>query len=144
MTDRKTPMQRYRDVADRELLRRVAVLVRDRMAKWVFEKRTRDFAVETCNIDWMIDRVLADAPPSRSPLVYLNCACGRQKVMRDPDVMYEAGVEEGRRENAAAHARGVAEERERWMQAVTSLVGYETASAVRDDVDRVAQEVKRD
>lgn len=69
MTDRKTPMQRYRDVADRELLRRVAVLVRDRMAKWVFEKRTRDFAVETCNIDWMIDRVLADAPPSRSPLV---------------------------------------------------------------------------
>lgn len=45
---------------------------------------------------------------------------------------------------AAARAKGLAEgarvERERWMQAVVALVGYETASAVRDEVAR-AQEV---
>lgn len=49
---------------DRELLRRVAEVVRDRMAEWVFEERTKKFASDTCNIDAIIDRVLADAPPS--------------------------------------------------------------------------------
>ncbi len=58
MTDRKTPMQRYRDVADRELLRRVAEEVHDECAdRWI----TEDYYGYPADLDlWaIIDRVLA-------------------------------------------------------------------------------------
>lgn len=122
---------------DRELLRRVAEEVRD----WCAGHG------DDGDLDAIIDRVLAQ----QSVVVHTTDEDGQRETWRaqdepaaEPPMSFVAEVERIKRDlEAAAHARGVAEERERWMQAVVSLVGYETASAVRDEVVR-AQEVKRD
>lgn len=147
MTDRKTPMQRYRDVADRELLRRVAEeVMSDCWDAWCSEAGDSHADVD---LDAIIDRVLADAPLSDEGDRFARIVDEREGLAAEIAQLVEA-LNQREADLAAAHARGVAEERERcariaehiWDFGQAGAHGGEqanrTAAAIR------AQEVKHD